>query len=272
MIDAVYLTINDLEQSLIFYKHGLGFRVHHQTESTAALGAGENDLLVLLENKRAQRSLGTTGLYHFAVLVPSRAHLAHSLQHLIEMKIPIGGFADHLVSEAIYLADPDGNGIEIYRDRPRHEWPFVNGQIQMATDPLDVKDLLAEADGDNWNGLASKTIIGHVHLHVAQIPASENFYRDVIGFDLMLRFGKSASFLSTDGYHHHLGINTWVGVGAPPPPADCIGLRYFVLKLEDETAYIQIRDRIKQADLPHEETHSGIRIDDPSANTILLTT
>lgn len=271
LIDSIHLTIANLERSLKFYKEALGFRVHHQDGSRAALGAGEKDLLVLTEDKRAQRSLGTTGLYHFAVLVHSRAQLAHSLQRLIDLRIALGGFADHLVSEAIYLADPDGNGIEIYRDRPREKWLSEDGQLQMATDPLDVQGLLAEVEGkhDTWSGLSSKTIIGHIHLHVAQIPESETFYQEVIGFDLMQRYGKNASFLSAQGYHHHVGINTWVGVDAPPPPADSIGLRYFVLKLGDETEHNQLRERMDRSKYPYEETQSGLRIDDPSSNTIV---
>ena len=274
LIDSVHLTIANLERSLNFYTEALGFRVHHQDGSRTALGAGEQDLLVLTEDKRAQRSLGTTGLYHFAVLVHSRVQLAHSLQRLIDLRIALGGFADHLVSEAIYLADPDGNGIEIYRDRPREKWQFEDGQLQMATDPLDVQGLLAEVEDkhDTWSGLSSKTIIGHIHLHVAQIPESENFYQDVIGFDLMQRYGKSASFLSAQGYHHHVGINTWVGVDAQPPPADSIGLRHFVLKLGDETQHNQLRERMDQSKYPYEETQSGWRIEDPSSNTILVAT
>src|SRR5262249_53780909 len=158
---------------------------------------------------------------------------------------------DHLVSEALYLDDPDGNGIEIYRDRPRAEWPRSGGRIRMATDPLDLDGIVAELDRDDrpWDGLAPATVIGHVHLHVADLRAAEAFYHGVLGFDIITNYGGSALFVSAGGYHHHLGLNTWAGVGAPPSPADAAGLRRFAVVLPDPGALEQVAARVRQASI-----------------------
>ena len=279
-IGAVHLTVSNLDRSLSFYQQALGFIVHRREGDTAHLGvggpaqqeAGGPDLLVLTQRPDARRARGTTGLYHFAVLVPSRLELAQSLRRIGETRTPVQGFSDHLVSEAIYLSDPDDNGIEIYRDRPRSEWPHLDGQLQMATDPLDVDGVLAELAGHDepWRGLHPQTVIGHMHLHVADIAKAEAFYCGVLGFDLMLRYGSSASFVSAGGYHHHIGLNTWAGVGAPPPPSDAIGLRYFVVRLPNGVELSRVADRVRQAGSDREETQEGMFVRDPSQNGVLL--
>jgi catechol 2,3-dioxygenase len=177
------------------------------------------------------------------------------------------------VSEALYLADPDGNGIEIYRDRPRAEWPFVNGQLEMTTDPLDLDDLLAA--GTNPAGasdaLPDSTVIGHVHLHVSNLADAEAFYAGLLGFDLMQRFGAGALFVSAGGYHHHVGLNTWVGVGAPPPPAGALGLRHFAVRLPGAAAREKVVERLRAANVPvHPAGRAGTLVRDPSGNSILL--
>jgi len=231
-IGATHLTVADLERSRRFYVDVLGFRELERQGTTLTLTAdGATPLLALTELPGAPpKPARATGLYHFAILVPSRLDLARSLRRLAELRYPLSGASDHLVSEALYLNDPDGNGIEIYRDRPRAEWPRLNGQIRMATDPLDLDGILAELDRDDrpWDGLAPATTIGHMHLHVADLRAAEAFYHGLLGFDIMLSFGGSALFLSAGGYHHHIGLNTWAGVGAPPAPPGSAGLRYFV--------------------------------------------
>lgn len=272
-LGAVHLTVRDFERSLGFYQHQLGFQLHQKTGNTARLGAGGSDLLVLYENKTARLHPRTTGLYHFAVLVPSRLELAYSLTRITETKTQIQGFADHLVSEAIYLADPDGNGIEIYRDRPRQTWQMVDGQIKMAADPLDIESILEELNGHDqtWPGLDPETKIGHIHLHVANINKAENFYNNILGFDMILRYGPSASFLSAGGYHHHIGINTWNGAGAPPPPPDAVGLRYFVVELPDQDELEQILTQVRNAAIAIHEQDNGWLVHDPAANGLLLT-
>jgi catechol 2,3-dioxygenase len=269
-IGDVHLTISNLDRSVRFYEAHLGFVTHRRDARNAWLGAGGSDLLVLSQCETAPRVRGTTGLYHFAVLVPSRRDLGRALRRMIETDTVLQGVADHGVSEALYLADPDGNGIEIYRDRPRPEWPFVDGRLQMGADPLDLDAILAENDGRDGHGLASGTVIGHVHLHVSRLADAERFYVDVLGFELMQRYGPSALFVSAGGYHHHIGLNTWAGVGAPPPPSGAIGLRHFVVKMPGDAARAAVEHRVRAAGIPIEPASEGIVVRDPAGNAILL--
>jgi len=274
-IGAVHLTIADLHRSIAFYEDKLGFTVHRRQPGTAALGAGGNDLLVLNESPSAPAAGRTTGLYHFAILVPSRLELARSLRRLAERRVPMQGFSDHLVSEAMYLGDPDGNGIEVYRDRPREEWQYVNGQLRMASDPLDVESLLREAEADaelnpEWRGLAAGTRIGHMHLRVSFIEDTLEFYEQVLGFSLTARYGDSAIFLAADGYHHHIAANTWAGVGAPRPPRGAIGLDHFVVEVPDQASLDEVAQRADAAGIMTTQSVGLVRVEDPSGNVVLL--
>lgn len=271
-IGIVSLTVSDLDRSVRFYEDHLWFKLHKKDVNVARLGAGGADFLELVEDRSARPAYRTTGLYHFAVLVPSRRHLGLSLRRLGEMRTPVQGFADHLVSEAIYLPDPDGNGIEIYRDRPRQEWPRLgDGSIRMANAPLDVDGILAELGaGDRWTGLAPETVIGHMHLHVSQLDLDEVFYRDVVGLDFIMRFGSSASFLSAGGYHHHLGINTWAGVGAPPPPPGSVGLRWFELLLPDAASLEAVSLRLESASHDFHRSGDLVEVTDHSGNGLRI--
>jgi catechol 2,3-dioxygenase len=272
-LGTVDLTVSDLARSQKFYGDILGLVVRRRDGTTAELGTGAASLLRLWERPGARpKPPHATGLYHFAVLLPARADLARALRRLSETRYEIDGASDHLVSEAIYLADPDENGIEIYADRPRSAWRFRNGQLQMATAPLDVDNLFAElhADPRPGAGLPDGARIGHVHLHVAHLQTAEAFYREVLGFDLMVRYGDSASFLSAGGYHHHIGLNTWAGVGAPPPPPDAAGLRYFTIRLPSRAELMRVLDRVRTASLPAEETPDGYFIRDTSQNGMML--
>ncbi len=270
----VALTVTDLDRSLQFYKDVLGLQVEsHQKGHVVLRPNGGRNLLKLVEKKDAVQPSGrTTGLYHFAILLPSRLDLALTLRHLVQIRWPLQGAADHLVSEALYLADPDGNGIEIYRDRPRDEWPYRSGQLQMATDPLDVEDLQAELKEDEevWKGLPPDTILGHVHLKVASISEALTFYCQVLGFDLVTRYGPSAAFVSAGGYHHHIGLNTWNSAGAPPPSPDSAGLRYFTLRLPDEVELEKVVVRVRQSGTTLEKNDRGWFVRDPSGNGIIL--
>ncbi len=270
-IGSIHLTIADLRRSVGFYEANLGFTVHRRDDRTAWLGAGGPDLLVLTQCETAPRVRGTTGLYHFAILVPSRADLARSLRRLVKTNVVLQGAADHGVSEALYLADLDGNGIEIYRDRPKTEWPYVGGHLRMGADALDLDDLLAEKSGPGDDGgLAAGTIIGHVHLHVRSLADAERFYVNLLGFDLMQRYGPSALFVSAGGYHHHIGLNTWAGVGAPPPPPGAIGLRHFVVKMPSAPALAATSERLRAAAIPTESVGEGLLVQDPAGNAMLL--
>lgn len=270
----VHLIVTDLDRALAFYQDILGLQIHRRERDTVYLGAGQADLLALTGRPGAPRVAGTTGLYHFAILVPSRPELARVLRRILQTRTPVQGFADHLVSEAIYLPDPDGNGIEIYRDRPREQWPYRQGRLQMATDPLDVPGLLAEPDNaaEPDAGLPPETVLGHVHLHVSHIPEAEAFYQNVIGFELMLRYGPTASFLAAGGYHHHLGINTWAGAGAAPPPEGVAGLRWYTIRLPDEAGLNQVAGRARRAGIRPEERPEGLFLRDPAQNGLILTT
>jgi catechol 2,3-dioxygenase len=272
-IGAVHLTISDLDRSIRFYEAHLGFVVHRRAAHAASLGAGAHDLLVLTRSEKAPRVRGTTGLYHFAILVPTRADLARALRRLVATETVMQGAADHGVSEALYLADEDGNGIEIYRDRPRAEWPLVNGQLQMGADPIDFDDLLAAGENAPYTGagLIEGTVIGHVHLHVSRLADAQRFYVDVLGFELMQRYGPSALFVSAGGYHHHVGLNTWAGVGAPPPPPGAIGLRHFDVALPSDAAVADILVRVRAADIPIESVDGGFLVRDPAGNAICFT-
>ena len=273
-IGLVTLTISDMNRSVAFYQQVLGFQVLKRTEHMTILGSPENKpLLVLVEQAGAQpKPYSTTGLYHFAILVPSREDLARSLLNFAETRYPLSGASDHTVSEALYLSDPDGNGIEIYRDRPRSEWSWRNRQVQMATDPLDLEGLLAEAerDGRPFEGLEPQTRIGHVHLQVADVRQAAEFYHGILGFDVMQQF-PGALFVSAGGYHHHIGLNTWNSRGAARPPANAAGLRYFTITLPDESELARVVLRLEAAGVPFEPRAGNIALNDPWGNGILLT-
>lgn len=271
-LGPVELKVADLGRSLAFYEGVLGLKVREVGDGARVveLRAGDAPLLLLHELPGAQRKpAGTTGLYHLAILTPSRRELARTLARLAEARYPLGGASDHLVSEALYLDDPDGNGLEIYADRPRSAWPRAGHEVRMAVDPLDLEGLLAARGDEPWAGLTDEAVIGHVHLHVATLPATEAFYGGVLGFELMQRF-PSALFMAAGGYHHHLGLNTWAGVGAPPAPDDAAGLRRFTILLPDEGAREAVAQRVRAAGLPLEEQAEGLLLRDPSHNALLL--
>lgn len=270
----VHLAVSDLERSLRFYQDVIGFSLLAQHDGTAALTADDiAPLLLLTEQPNARaRPPRTSGLYHFAILMPSRAALARSLRRLADTRWPLGGASDHLVSEALYLSDPDGIGIELYRDRPREEWPFQGGSLVMGTAPLDLQDLLGElrhAD-TTWQGLDPHTVIGHVHLNVSHLEPAVAFYQDALGLDLMVRYGPSTAFLSAGGYHHHLGLNTWTGVGAPQPPADAVGLHRYTLLVPDEAEQERLAAHLEATGLPFARRGPALLLHDPSHNEVAI--
>lgn len=235
-IGSVSLTVSDLDRSVSFYRDVLGFQEVSREGPASFLSANGDRVLVELHERRdaVPRPRRSTGLFHFAILVPSRAALGRSLRRLADRQWPLSGAADHLVSEALYLNDPDGLGIEIYRDRPRDSWRTAHGELAMATDPLDVQAIAAEPGAEaQWQGLETATTIGHVHLNVSRLEEGESFYCGQIGFAPVVRRYPGALFVSAGGYHHHLGMNTWVGVGAPPPPENAVGMRSFTVKARD---------------------------------------
>ncbi len=270
---AVRLSVADLGRSIDYYESAIGLGVHERTAGRATLGAGGEALLVLDELPGARPARGFAGLYHFALLVPERVDLARYLAHVARRRVPLVGVSDHFVSEAIYLSDPDEHGIEVYRDRPREVWEGLVGE-RLTTQPLDVDGLLAELDDPAraaFDGLARGTVMGHVHLRVADVPAAVAFYRDVLGFGLMAQLGGQAAFLGAGGYHHHIGANAWESRGAQPAPAGTATLEAMTIILPGEPALSDLADRLRAAGLAPEPVDGGLRLRDPAGNPLVLT-
>ncbi|MBV8943648.1 MAG: VOC family protein [Solirubrobacterales bacterium] len=273
---TVCLTASDLDLSQTFYERTLGLRASRPDDATVVLSAPGGPALVELHGDPSARPLErrATGLFHMAVLVPSRVELARSLWRLAVRRWPLDGASDHLVSEALYLSDPDGNGIEIYRDRPREQWPRSDDRLQMATLPLDLDNLLSELDAAgaplDGEGVAVGTSVGHVHLQVADLRATEEFYAGVLGFEVTVRAYPRALFVSAGGYHHHLGLNTWHSAGSKPPPSGSVGLRDFEVVLPDGGALEQVVGRVRAAGLEGDSVDGGVRVHDPSGIAVVL--
>lgn len=256
-LGPVHLTVADLDRAAVFYQTTLGFRIVDHVQGAARLSAtGRPPFHLLLTERPDARRGRTAGLYHFAILLPSRGDLARVLRHLVEAQASPAGASDHAVSEALYLHDPEGNGIEIYRDRPRTEWPRRGGELAMGTRPLDLEELLAE-DTRAWDGMPAGTRVGHIHLHVADLARSERFYAGVLGFEVTVRGYPGALFLAAGGYHHHIGMNTWAGEGVPPMDPDGLGLRFFTVVIPDEAARGAAVDRLRRAGAEPREVREG---------------
>lgn len=212
----------------------------------------------------------TTGLYHFALLLPTRSDLGNVLQHLLNSGYPLQGASDHLVSEALYLADPDGNGIEIYRDRPSSTWEWNDSEVVMATKPLDAEAILSEGNGKPWTGLPSATLMGHIHLHVSELEQTENFYRNGLGFEVVSNYHNQALFISTGRYHHHIGLNVWNGIGAPSPLESSVGLESFTLVFPAEEAREHAISQLREIGAAVSKENQDFITKDPSGNIIRL--
>jgi catechol 2,3-dioxygenase len=274
-IGAVRLTVSNLGRSQMFYERALGLSATELDDGALALGvAGERPLIELHGDQSAPRlNRRATGLYHLAVLVPTRRDLAFALKRLADERAPLDGASDHLVSEALYLSDPDGNGIEIYRDRPRGDWPYEDDQLQMATNALDLRGVLSEIDGaeEPQRHAPSGTRIGHVHLQVAELEHSEAFYNGLLGFDVVVRGYPGALFVSAGGYHHHIGMNTWHSAGSTPPAPGSVGLRSFEVALPGGEELERVLARVRAAGITPETAPDGATIvRDPSGNAVQL--
>ena len=215
-VGAVTLQVSDVDRSFDFYHSFLGFAELERRNHSVVLGVGQTPLLILQGGASGPLRQRRLGLYHFAILLPDRAALGRALELLVKNGVQPGA-ADHLVSEALYINDPDGLGIEIYRDRQRADWTVTQQQLDMASDPLDFEAVLAASGGAAWQGMPSGTVIGHVHLHVGDIERARAFYHEAVGLDVTVWNYPGALFLAASGYHHHLGTNTWAGPHAQPP-------------------------------------------------------
>lgn len=272
-IGVVALSVADLERSLDYYQRDIGLAVLARDENSATLGAGTAALLRLHAVPGARLVRRATGLYHFALRVPARRDLARVIRHFAERGTRLDGASDHLFSEALYLSDPDGHGIEIYHDRPRSTWYDAQGNLRGDTLPLDIGSILSELGGDTpaWEGLPPGTDMGHIHLQVADIGAAERFYVGVLGFERMMGM-PSASFVGAGRYHHHVGMNTWAGAGVPPPPENAARLLSYEIRLPGAGALAAVRDRLQAAGIPLDEGAQGLAVRDPSNNLVLLQT
>ncbi len=272
-LGAVELIVGDLERSITFYQDALGLRLRHRDSLCARLGVDDEDLVVLHEDRQGRPAGRHAGLYHFALLFASREELAHAALRLAATGIPIDGASDHGVSEAIYLSDPDGNGIELYADRPREQWPAPSGadqRVGMYTMALDMRSLLAVADGQEPRRHAAAGLtVGHVHLHVGDVQRSLAFYRDLLGFEVMALL-PSAAFVAAGGYHHHLGFNTWRGQDVSFAPPHSVGLHHWTVLLDTADQVAALRVRVSEAGHDATGHGGGFSVRDPSGNVVLI--
>jgi catechol 2,3-dioxygenase len=275
VLGKLQLKVSDIERSIRFYKEVVGFQVLCQEAGTAHLTVDGSTTFLILEeipNAFVVPERSAAGLYHFAILVPTREQLGLSLRNLVKSRIHIGQ-GDHTVSEALYISDPDHNGIEIYCDRPRSQWQKnAEGYYVMGSDPVDIEGLLKLAGDKPWTGLTADTLLGHIHLHVSELSKSREFYCDILGFDIMFDASKrmGAYFISAGGYHHHIGLNIWAGVGAPQPPANGTGLTYFTIALPSTEELNLTLEKTRNAGISVDAHEDYWRVKDPSGIEIRL--
>ncbi|MTH53617.1 glyoxalase [Bacillus mangrovi] len=271
-VSEITLLTSNWDEMIRFYYSLLGFKEMVRTSHRAVFSADGRTPLITLEKKEGlfPKEPRRSGLYHFALLLPSRKDLAAFLHHFAGTGWPIQGASDHLVSEAVYFADPDGNGIEVYADRPDDTWIWQNSAVQMATEPLRVNELLAEATAREWNGMPAETGMGHIHLHVSSLTEAGTFYTEGLGFEPVAEYGSQALFLSTGGYHHHIGLNTWNGTGAPSPSENSARMASFTITYPSEEKREAAAGRLKGLGASLAYSGQEIRTADPSGNWIIL--
>jgi len=271
----VTLRVKSLEKQRSFYQELFGLHLLEETQNQLVLSADNvHPLIVLQEGENVvQKPARTTGLYHLALLVPSREDLAYVINHLIEKGVRFDGASDHLFSEAFYLTDPEGNGVEIYRDRPRNEWPRSdNGELISASDPIDFQGIMSLHDSNRqWTGFPEGTILGHMHLHVSKLNDASKFYLDRLGLEEITRFHESALFMSAGGYHHHIAVNIWQGSGASLPPENATGLVEYSLVLSSEEEYLKLLNHLSELNMTITNENKGFSIQDPNNVRMLFT-
>ena len=265
-LGPAHLTVSTLDGSIAFYERSLGLQLHDRDGDLATMGVGGEDLLVLVEEPGAAPGGRHAGLFHFALLFPTREELARAVKRLATAYTRIEGAADHGVSEAIYLRDPDDNGIELYVDRPREQWPpprMAGERVEIFTIALDLENLMQTIDGEDVQPQAGGGVVmGHLHLHVGDVEQGLAFYRDVLGFEVMVNLG-SAAFVAAGGYHHHLGFNVWLGKDVKPRPPHTAGLREWTVVLAERDQVAAVRARVEAAGLDAEDHAGGFLVRDP---------
>ncbi|MDQ3720516.1 MAG: VOC family protein [Actinomycetota bacterium] len=269
-LGPIHLAVTDVERSVEFYRRSIGLREQLREDGRAALGAGAEDLLVLIEEPGARPPGRHAGLYHLALLHPSRLELSRAARRLLATGTLISGASDHGISEAIYLPDPDGNGIELAADRGRERWGDLSDPATIGPAPLDMPGLLALSEDEEAHPQADPgVVVGHLHLHVGDVERALTFYRDLVGFEVMTRF-PSAAFIAAGGYHHHLGLNTWRGKGVPGAPPDAVGLRRWTVAVDGEGELGALRQRLQDAGVEVAELEGGVAAADPWGITALF--
>ena len=269
---TIELKVSNLSRSISFYQEVIGLRILDESATTARLTADGVKPLITLEQieNSVPRNDRNTGLYHPALLLPTRKDLGIVLKHFIETRNPLQGGSDHLVSEALYLADPDMNGIEIYADRPHEGWSWQNEQVVMDSRRLDVEGLLSLAGEEKFTGIPQETIMGHIHLQVSDLESTERFYCEGLGFDVVTRYGNQALFVSTGQYHHHLGFNTWHSAGGSAPLENSVGLKHYTLLYPSEEEKTNVINRLTNISATVFEENGMTYTKDPSGNTIQI--
>ena len=271
-LGRVRLQVANLDRSVAFYEKILGMRVIRRDTDSVSLGAhGDDREIVHLRQLKGARPVprrGLLGLYHFAILLPDRESLGRFVAHLTELEVHVG-MSDHFVSEAIYLSDPDGLGIEVYADRPRDAWRFDERQLYMTTNPLDVNDLVKAASGQRWTGMPAGTVLGHVHLYVDDIAQAEAFYHEALGFDKVVWSYPGALFMSAGGYHHHLGTNTWAR-GAPAATDADARLLEWEIVVPTKTNAEEAARHVESAGYPVREENGEWVLTDPWGTRLRL--
>lgn len=271
-VSAIVLKVKDLNRSKNFYTKIMGFEILEETSQEVILSPdGKNALITLIKpNDVVEKLPHRTGLYHFALLLSSEKALGLFLKHIRDQGYPLTGASNHGVSEAIYLQDPDYNGIEVYCDTDSRHWEREGKKINMVTERLDYEQLLARVKEEQWNGIDPKTIIGHIHLHVSNLEQAKAFYVDGLGFDLTMTLENSALFLSTEGYHHHIGLNTWNGKDIDSQPPNAVGLQYYTLLFPSDQALEKTIDHLRSLNYQTIDNHGDLFIEDPSKNLIKM--
>jgi catechol 2,3-dioxygenase len=273
-VTKVSLKVLDLDKSVTFYTDTLGMTAISHDKKSASLSANGKDTLLTLHqlDNASKRQPRTTGLYHFALLVPNRKELGKILKHFMQNHVPLQGASDHGISEAIYLSDPEGNGIEIAADTDPTSWKWVNDQLDVFSDngPMDVKAVLEGSSNEVFDQLPKDTIVGHIHLHGSELKNTRKFYEEALGMDVVIDLPRQALFFSYGKYHHHIAVNVWNGIGAPQPALNSGGLKHFELSLPNQLSLEDVKDRLNRLGYEYFVENKEIAVNDPSGNSIII--